>query len=73
MESFASISHMYSLKLSIYAALKDLFANTSYQPLLLTKWASVALFNPQAHAALMKTVVTFTPNHNTIFRSRRKP
>ena len=44
-----------------------LLAQLLHSPFLLAQRTTVTLFDPQAHATLVKTMIAFAPDDNTIF------
>ena len=56
-------------KYSFHIKSQILFAKFLDSPLLLTERTSIVLFDPEAHAALVKAVVTVAPDHHTVLPS----
>lgn len=42
------------------------FANSLDHPVLLAERTAIVLFHPQRHAAVVKGMITFSPDHNTV-------
>lgn len=58
----ARLSRVANLRVFYHLSL----ANSLDHPVLLAERAAIVLFHPQGHAAVVKGMITFSPDHNTV-------